>query len=111
VNETFFDNEPFIAKQTLFLRHDFVNRIVFNLIGLDWIVRTIGRSFLYVKEKVAQDVGWGWLMTARESEWSQPHEFKIVCHLSGLPFVLFHFIQNGGLRKRKEYCTNDSLKA
>ena len=25
-------------------------------------------------------------------------EFKIVCHLSRLPFVLFHFIQNGGLR-------------
>jgi hypothetical protein len=59
VNETFFDNEPFIAKQTLFLRHDFVNRIVFNLIGLDWILRIIGKSFLYVKEKVAQDVGVG----------------------------------------------------
>jgi hypothetical protein len=59
VNETFFDNEPFIAKQTLFHRHDFVNRIVFNLIGLDWMIRVIGRSFLYVKEKVAQDVGVG----------------------------------------------------
>jgi hypothetical protein len=57
VNETFFDNEPFIAKQTLFLRHDFVNRIVFNLIGLDWILRIIGKSFLYVKEKVAQCYG------------------------------------------------------
>ena len=55
----FFDNEPLIAKQTLFLRHDFVNRIGFNLIGLDWILRTIGKSFLYVKEKVAQDVGVG----------------------------------------------------
>jgi hypothetical protein len=59
VNETFFDNEPFIAKQTLFLRHDCVNRIVSNLIGLDWILRTIGQSFLYVKGKVAQDVGVG----------------------------------------------------
>jgi hypothetical protein len=56
VNETFFDNEPFIAKQTLFLRHDFVNRIVFNVIGLDCI---LSKSFLYVKEKVAQDVGVG----------------------------------------------------
>jgi len=51
VNETFFDNEPSIAKQTLFPRHDFVNRIVFNLIGLDWILSTIGKSFLYVKKK------------------------------------------------------------
>ena len=68
MNERFFDNEPSIAKQILFLKHDFVNRIVFNLIGLDWILRTIGRSFLYVKEKVARDVGWVWLMTARESE-------------------------------------------
>ena len=56
VNETFFDNEPFIAKQTLFLRHDFVNRIVFNLIGLDCI---LSKSFLYVKEKIAQDLGVG----------------------------------------------------
>jgi len=56
VNETFFDNEPFIAKQTLFLRHDFVNRIVFNLIGLDWILSTIGKSFLYVKKKGRQDM-------------------------------------------------------
>jgi hypothetical protein len=56
VNETFFDNEPFIAKQTLFLRHDFVNRIVFNLIGLDCI---LSKSFLYVKEKVAQDMAVG----------------------------------------------------
>ena len=56
VNETFFDNEPFIAKQTLFLRHDFVNRIVFNLIGLDCM---LSKSFLYVKEKGAQDVGVG----------------------------------------------------
>jgi hypothetical protein len=52
--------------------------IVFNLIGLGWTLSTIGKSFLYVKEKVAQDVG--------------------VVHLSQLPFVLFHFIQNGGLR-------------
>jgi hypothetical protein len=59
VNETFFDNQPFIAKQTLFLRHNFVNKIVFNLIGLDWTLSTIGKSFLYVKEKVAQDVGVG----------------------------------------------------
>ena len=57
VNETFFDNQPFIAKQTLFLRHDFVNKILFNLIGLDGTLSTIGKSFLYVKEKVAQDVG------------------------------------------------------
>jgi hypothetical protein len=56
VNETFSDNEPLIAKQTLFLRHDFVNRIVFNLIGLDCM---LSKSFLYVKEKVAQDVGVG----------------------------------------------------
>jgi hypothetical protein len=35
------------------------HRIVFNLIGLDWILRIIGKSFLYVKEKVAQDVGGG----------------------------------------------------
>jgi hypothetical protein len=56
VNETFFDNEPFIGKQTLFLRHDFVNRIVFNLIGLDCI---LSKSFLYVKEKIAQDLGVG----------------------------------------------------
>ena len=56
VNEKFFDNEPFITKQTLFHRHDFVNRIVFNLIGLDWILRIIGKSFLYVKEKGAQKV-------------------------------------------------------
>jgi len=56
VNDPFFDNEPFIAKQTLFLRHNFVNKIVFNLIGLDWIPSTIGKSFLYVKGKVAQDV-------------------------------------------------------
>ena len=56
VNETFFDNEPFIVKQTLFLRHDFVNRIVSDLIGLDCI---LSKSFLYVKEKVAQDVGAG----------------------------------------------------
>jgi len=52
--------------------------IVFNLIGLGWTLSTIGKSFLYVKEKVAQDVG--------------------VIHLSQLPFVLFHFIQNEGLR-------------
>ena len=56
MNEKFFDNEPFITKQTLFLRHDFVNRIVFNLIGLDWILRIIGKSFSYVKEKGAQKV-------------------------------------------------------
>jgi len=35
------------------------HRIVFNLIGPDWILRIIGKSFLYVKGKVAQDVGVG----------------------------------------------------
>ena len=65
VNETFFDNGPFIVKQTLFLRHDFVNRIVFNLIGLDWILRVIGQSFLYVKEEVAQDVGADFISNGR----------------------------------------------
>jgi len=59
VNETFFDNQPLIAKEKLFVGHDLVNKIVFNLIGLDWIPSTIGKSFSYVKEKVTQDVGVG----------------------------------------------------
>ncbi len=32
--------------------------IVFNLIGLDRALSTIGKSFLHVKGKVARDGGW-----------------------------------------------------
>ena len=78
VNKTFFDNESFM--QYLFLRLDFVNRNVFNVIGLECI---LSKSFLYVKEKVAQDVGVGVVddgedVSRRSSLWKRKLGIRIV---------------------------------